>query len=155
MVLAPRLFPISFNTDLDWLVVAFALAISFASSLVFGFVPALRSSNVDLAGVMKDDLSPRGGSRGRLRSTLVVAQVAVALLLLVGAGLVVRSLEAARTANVGFDERHVAVAMIDLRSSGYDEESGRVFYERILDTLRAQPGHESVSLASWAAVDAR
>jgi predicted permease len=140
--------PISLNTAADWTVVTFALVISCASSLVFGFVPAFRSSKVDLAGVMKDDLSPRGGSRGRLRSALVVAQVAVSLLLLVGAGLVVRSLQAARTANVGFDERHVAVAMIDLQSSGYDEQRGRLFYEQLLDTLRAQPGNESVSAAS-------
>jgi predicted permease len=140
--------PISINTAPDWGVLAFALVISCASSLVFGFVPALRSSNVDLAGVMKDDLSPRGGSRGRLRHALVMAQVAVSLLLLVGAGLVIRSLRAAQTANVGFDERYVATLMIDLRSSGYNEERGRAFYERILDTFRAQPGNEAVALAS-------
>jgi predicted permease len=140
--------PISLNTSLDWTVVAFAVLISCTSSLIFGFVPALRTSNVDLAGVMKDDLSPRGGSRGRLRSMLVASQVAVSLLLLVGAALVMRSLDAARTANVGFDEQHVAVAMIELQSSGYDEDRGRVFYEQVLDTLRAQPGNESAALAS-------
>ena len=85
------LVPISINTSADWTVYALALVLSCASSLLFGFVPALRSSRVDLAGVMKDDLSPRGGSRGRLRGALVIAQVAVSLLLLVGAGLVVRS----------------------------------------------------------------
>jgi macrolide transport system ATP-binding/permease protein len=140
--------PVSLNTSTDWTFVAFALVLSCASSLVFGFIPALRASKVDLAGVMKDDLSPRGGSRGRMRGALVVAQVAVSLLLLVGAGLVVRSLEAARTANVGFDERHVTAVTVDLRSSGYDERRGRVFYERLLDALRAQPGNELVSLAS-------
>jgi macrolide transport system ATP-binding/permease protein len=140
--------PIALNTSLDWTVVAFAVLISCASSLIFGFVPALRSSQVDLAGVMKDDLSPRGGSRGRLRGVLVASQVAVSLLLLVGAALVMRSLEAARNANVGFDERQVAVAMIELKSSGYDEGRGRAFYERLLDTLRAQPGNDSVALAS-------
>jgi len=139
--------PISLNTSLDWTVVAFALLVSCTGSLIFGFVPALRTSNVDLAGVMKDDLSPRGGSRGRLRSVLVASQVAVSLLLLVGAALVMRSLEAARNANVGFDERHVAVAMIELNSSGYDEERGRAFFEHVLDTLRAQPGNESAALA--------
>ena len=97
---------------------------------------------------MKDDLSPRGGSRGRMRSALVVGQVAVSLLLLVGAGLVVRSLEAARTANVGFDERHVTAMTVDLRSSGYDEERGRAFYERLLDACVTQPGNEAASLAS-------
>jgi macrolide transport system ATP-binding/permease protein len=140
--------PIALNTSLDWTVVTFAVLLSCASSLIFGFVPALRTSNVDLAGVMKDDLSPRGGSRGRLRSLLVVSQVAVSLLLLVGAALVMRSLQAARTANVGFDDKNVAVAMIELKSSGYDEARGRVFYEQVLDTLRAQPGNESAALAS-------
>ena len=140
--------PVSLNTSTDWTFVAFALVLSCLSSLVFGFLPALRASKVDLAGVMKDDLSPRGGSRGRMRSALVVAQVAVSLLLLVGAGLVVRSLEAARTANVGFDERHVTAVTVDLRSSGYDERRGRNFYERLIDALQAQPGNESVSLAS-------
>ncbi len=142
------LVPISINTSADWTVIAFALVISCGSSLVFGFLPALRSSQVDLAGVMKDDLSPRGGSRGRLRSALVIAQVAVSLLLLVGAGLVVRSLDAAQTANVGFDQRHVAAVTIDLRSSGYDDTRGAAFYDRLLDTLRAQPGNEAVALAN-------
>ena len=140
--------PISINADPDWLVAIFALVVSCGSSVIFGFFPALRSSNVDLAGVMKDDLSPRGGSRGRMRSALVVAQVAVSLLLLVGAGLVVRSLEAARTANAGFDERGVTAVTIELRSSGYDDERGRAFYDRVLDTLRAQAGNDTASLAS-------
>lgn len=139
--------PVSLNTESDWTVVVFALVLSFASSLVFGFIPAFRSSKVDLAGIMKDDLSPRGGSRGRLRSALVVSQVAVSLLLLVGAGLVMRSLAAAQTADPGFDERGVASATIDLASSGYDEARGRALYDRVLDTLRAQAGNESVSMA--------
>src|SRR4029434_8139510 len=134
--------PIALNTDTDWTFVVFALVLSCVSSLVFGFVPALRTSKVDLAGVMKDDLSPRGGSRSRMRSALVVAQVAVSLLLLVGAGLVLRSLESARTANVGFDERGVTAVTIELQSSGYDDERGRAFYDRVLDALRAQPGNE-------------
>jgi predicted permease len=139
--------PISLNTTPDWTVVVFALVLSFASSLVFGFIPAFHSSRVDLAGIMKDDLSPRGGSRGRLRSVLVVSQVAVSLLLLVGAGLVMRSLAAAQTAYPGFDERGVASATIDLASGSYDETQGSVFYDRVLDTLRAQPGNDAVSMA--------
>jgi macrolide transport system ATP-binding/permease protein len=140
--------PISLNTSPDWIVAAFAVLLACLSSLIFGFVPALRTSNVDLAGVMKDDLSPRGGSRGRLRSLLVAAQVAVSVLLLVGAGLVLRSLAAARAADVGFDERNVAIAVIELRSSGYDDDRGRGFYERVLDTLSTASGIQSAALAS-------
>ena len=144
--LAP--FAISLNVSPDWSAVAFALVLSCSSSLVFGFLPALRSSRVDLAGIMKDDLSPRGGSRGRLRNVLVVSQVAVSLLLLVGAGLVIRSLESARTANVGFDARNVASVSFDLRPSGYDATRGRAFYQRLLDTVRAQAAIESAALAA-------
>src|SRR6185436_9819735 len=132
----------------DATVVAFALALSCGASLVFGLMPALRSSRVNLAGIMKDDLSPRGGSRGRLRDALVVAQVAVSLLLIVGTGLVVRSLRAAQTADTGFDARNVASLALDVKPSGYDEDRGRAFYQRLLDTARADPGVESAALAS-------
>jgi hypothetical protein len=132
----------------DATVVAFALALSCGASLVFGLMPALRSSRVNLAGIMKDDLSPRGGSRGRLRDVLVVAQVAVSLLLLVGTGLVVRSTRAAQTADTGFDARNVASVSLDVKPSGYDEGRGRAFYQRLLDTVRADPDVESAALAS-------
>ena len=140
--------PVRLNVTTDWTAVVFALVLSCASSVVFGFLPALRSSRVDLAGTMKDDLSPRGGSRGRLRNVLVVSQVAVSLLLLIGAGLVIRSLESARTADVGFDAHNVASVSFDLRPSGYDSTHGRAFYRRLLDTVRAQAGVESVALTS-------
>ena len=99
-----RLF---FNIGVDGLVIGFAALVACASALVFGFVPALQSSRVDLVSVINEDASPRGAARGRLRAGLVVAQVAVSLLLLVGAGLATRSLEAARRANPGFDASHV------------------------------------------------
>ncbi len=147
-VISAAPIPVLLDTSLDWTVVAFALLLSCGSSLVFGFIPALRSSNVNLAGIMKDDLSPRGGSRGRLRNALVVSQVAVSLLLLVGAGLVLRSLEAARTANTGFDSRNVASVSLDVKPSGYDEARGRAFYQQLLDTVRAEPGIESAALTA-------
>jgi predicted permease len=132
----------------DVTVAAFALALSCGAALVFGLVPALRSSRVNLAGIMKDDLSPRGGSRGRLRDALVVAQVAVSLLLLVGTALVVRSLRAAETADTGFDSRNVASVSFDVKPDGYDTDRGRAFYQRLLDTVRADPDVESAALAS-------
>src|SRR6185436_436601 len=117
-----------FNIGLDSLVIGFAVLVACGSALVFGFVPALQSSRVDLVSVINADASPRGASRGRLRAGLVVAQVAVSLLLLVGAGLVTRSLEAARHANPGFDPRQVASVSVDVKQNGYDEARGRLFY---------------------------
>ena len=139
---------IFFNIGVDSLVIGFAALVACGSALVFGFVPALQSSRVDLVSVINEDASPRGASRGRLRAGLVVAQVAVSLLLLVGAGLVTRSLEAARRANPGFDASHVTSIAVDLKANGYDEPSGRIFYRHLLDLARADPGVESATLAA-------
>ena len=77
----------------------------------------------------------------------MVAQVAVSLLLLVGAGLVTRSLEAARRADRGFDPKQVTAIEVDVKQNGYDEPRGRVFYRRLLEAARAEPGIESATLA--------
>ena len=140
-----RLF---FNIAVDRLVIAFAALVGGGSALVFGFVPALQSSRVDLVSVMSD-VSPRGTARGRLRAGLVVAQVAVSLLLLVGSGLVSRSLEAARQTYPGYDANHATSVSIDVKQSGYDEARGRVFYRQLLDAVRSNAGTESVTIGAY------
>ncbi len=140
-----RLF---FNSDIDTLVVSFTALVACASALVFGFVPALQSSRVDLVTVINEDASPRGAPRGRLRTALVVAQVAVSLMLLVGAGLVTRSLEAARRMNPGFDSSLVTSINVDVKQNGYDEARGQVFYQNLLDASRRDADVESAALAA-------
>jgi len=140
---------IFFNLGVDSLVIGFAVLVACGSALVFGFVPALQSSRVDLVSVINTDATPRA-ARGGLRSGLVVAQVAVSLLLLVGAGLATRSVEAARTANPGFDPGQLTAISIDVKQNGYDEARGRMFYRKLLDTVRADAGIESVTLAEFA-----
>ena len=115
---APQL--VFFNIEVDGLVIGFAALVACCSALVFGLVPALQSSRVDLVSVINEDASPRGAARSRLRASLVVAQVAVSLLLLVGAGLAARSFEAAGRANPGFDASHVTSIDLDLKQNGYD-----------------------------------
>ena len=137
------------NIDVDRLVIAFAVLVACVSALVFGFAPAVHSSRVDLVSVINEDASPRGASRGRLRAALVIAQVAVSLLLLVGAGLVTRSLEAARRANPGFDASHVTMLGVDLKQNAYDQPRGGVFYRELLDAVRADSGVESATLAAF------
>jgi predicted permease len=139
-----RLF---FNVDIDGLVIVFVALIACASALVFGFVPALQSSRVDLVSVINEDASPRGAARGRLRSVLVVAQVAVSVLLLVGAGLVTRSLDAARRAYPGFDPNHVASVGLNVTQNGYDPARGRIFYRKLLEAARSEAAIESATLA--------
>jgi predicted permease len=138
-----------FNIGVDGLVIGFAALVACASALAFGFLPALQSTRVDLVSVINEDASPRGASRGRLRAGLVVAQVAVSLLLLVGAGLATRSVEAARRANPGFDANHVTAVAVDVKQNAYDESRGRVFYRKLLDAARADAGIESATLAAY------
>ncbi len=140
-----RLF---FNMKADGLVIGFAAFVAVFSALVFGFLPTLRSSRIDLVSVMKED-GPRGTTRSRLRSALVVVQVAVSLLLLVGAGLMTRSLDAAERADRGYSDDHVTSITLDLKANGYDEARGRLFYKQLLDATRVQPGTESASLAMF------
>jgi predicted permease len=140
-----RLF---FNIEVDRFVIGFAVLAACGSALAFGFVPAIQSARIDLVSAINEDASPRGAARGRLRAGLVVAQVAVSLLLLFGAGLVTRSLEAARAANPGFDPSHVTAVAVDVKQNGYDEARGRVFYRQLLEAARADAGVESATLAS-------
>jgi putative ABC transport system permease protein len=138
-----------FNVEVDGFVVFFTVLVACGSALVFGFGPALQSSRVDLVSVINADASPRGAARGRLRAALVVAQVAVSLLLLVAAGLVTRSLEAARRAYPGFDQEQVTSLAVDVRQNGYTEPRGRAFYRDLLDAVRTDPAVESATLAAF------
>ena len=140
---------IHFNTDVDALVVGFAVLAACGSVLLFGFLPSWRSARVDLVAAINEDASPRGAPRGRFRAGLVVAQVAVSLLLLVGAGLATRSVDAARRADPGFDARGATAISIDVRQNGYDRDRGRIFYRRLLEAVRADPTVEAASLATF------
>ena len=141
------------NLGVDRFVIAFATLVGCGCALMVGFMPALQSARVDLVAVINQDASPRGAPRGRLRASLVVAQVAVSLLLLVGAGLVTRSLDAARQANPGFQIEHVTMLELDLKQHGYDESRGRVFYQRLLDEVRSDGAVDSAALAGWPPVN--
>lgn len=135
------------DLSIDGYVMLFALALAGGCALVFGFVPALRTSRVTLTSLM-NDVSPRLASRGRLRSALVVSQIAVSLLLLIGAGLVLRSYQSALHANGGFDATGVTALSVDLSAGGYDDAAGKIFLPRLLDVLRAEANFTNVSLAS-------
>ena len=136
------------DTSVDGYVLAFALALAGGCALVFGFVPALRASRVDLITLM-NDISPRMAARGRMRSALVVSQVAVSLVLLIGAGLVLRSYSAARHADGGFDAQNVTALSIDLQTSGYDQARGLEFVNRFLDAAATEPAFETATLAQY------
>jgi predicted permease len=140
--------PMFINSGADSLVIGFALAAAAASTVLFGLWPAIRSSRLDLISVIKQDGSAPAGSRGRLRGALVAVEVAVSLVLLVTAGLVVRSVRAMERADLGFDPRGVVSAMIDIKADGYDDSRGPAVFEQLMDALQQQSGVESVSAAA-------
>jgi predicted permease len=135
------------DTSVDGYVLTFAVALSVACAIVFGFVPALRASRVDVSTVLHD-VSTRMASRGRLRSMLVVSQVAVSLVLLVASGLVLRSYAAAQHASGGFESANVTSIAIDLQTAGYDGTRGPVAITRLLDAFAADPAFEHAALAT-------
>src|SRR6185503_11138307 len=86
-------------------------------------------------------------TRHRLRRALVATQIALSIALLVGAGLCIRSLDAAQRMTPGFQAEGIVVGWLDLFSAGYGADQGRTFYARMLDRVRAMPGVESVTLS--------
>jgi predicted permease len=137
---------VSLDTSMDGSVLAFALVLACGCALLFGFLPALRAARAEPTSLLHD-LSPRLASRGRLRSMLVVAQVAVSLVLLVAAGLVLRSYAAAQHADVGFDPDNVTSIAIDLQTAGYGNGREAQAVTRLLDALDNEPAFERASLA--------
>lgn len=145
--LKPATIPLFIQAPLDWRVFLFALAASLLSGIVFGVVPALRSTRGDLLPALKDEKQFAGPHRSWLRGTLVVAQIAVCLVLLISAGLCVRSLLNARSIDPGFNAHDIVVAQLDAGSLGYSEPQGRQFYRQLLERVGALPGVRSASLA--------
>lgn len=132
----------------DWHVFAYAIAFSTAAGLLFGLAPALQSSRTEVSTVLKDDASAlAGGYRtSRIRGALVVGQVAFSLLLLIAAGLVLRSLEKVQPLRVGFSSEDVVVAHLPLDELRYDRASSQDFYRQAAERITALPGVRAVSL---------
>jgi macrolide transport system ATP-binding/permease protein len=142
-------FPLFFNVEPDRLVIGFTLLIAWLSAFVYGLLPAIRLSRIDLAAVIKDDLSPHGPSKAPLRTTLVVAQVAASLILLIGTGLVLRSLASASRADAGFNPEQVSWVTLDVRAAGYTEAKGRRFYEQVMAEIERDPRIQTFALATF------
>ncbi|HKS97166.1 MAG TPA: ABC transporter permease, partial [Terriglobia bacterium] len=145
--LKPANIPVALEFPVDWRVLAFTLAVSILTGVIFGLAPALRASRLDLVSGLKEGTPGGGHGRSRLRSTLVTAQVAVCLMLLIGAGLCLRSLANAQSIDPGFEVNNGLVATLNLEPFGYNETRGRIFYRDLLERAAALPGVRAVSLA--------
>ena len=143
-------FPISLGMRVDHTVLLATMVISLLTGVIFGILPALRASGEAPIAVLKEDTgSASGGMRkARLASALVVAQISLSLLLLVCAGLFIRSFMSAQQINPGFNPHNVLIATYDLFTGGYSEASGVEFDRQLVAKLEAQPGIQSVALSS-------
>lgn len=145
----PADLPIRFELVFDWRVFSYIAVVALGTGLIVGLIPAWRASRADLNEVLREGgrSMAEGGRRQRMRSALVVAQVAVSLVLLVAAGLFVRSVQRAQSVDLGFDPRHVLNLSMDVSQQGLDEARGKAFYRELESRVRALPGVESVSYA--------
>ena len=133
--------PLSFDVSIDARVMAFTALISLATGLLFGFAPAWQTSHANLGGMLKGERTlGQTRHRGRLRDGLVAAQIAIALVLAVSAGLLVRTIRNASEVDAGFDPSNTMVLMIDLETQGYDEARNREFHRAFKERMETMPG---------------
>jgi predicted permease len=143
--------PIGLPLGVSGEVLAFTLAIAVTAGVVSGLVPALRAARPNLNEALKEGgrSNTSGAGHKRLRSLLVVSEMALALILATAAGLLLRSLRKVQAASPGFNPHHVLLAAFDLRGNGYNDGQAQEFYAKLMDRLRALPGVESVSSEKW------
>jgi len=135
------------NITTDARVLIFTAAISIVTAVAFGLAPAIRASRVDLVTSLKDGAPSSGHRKSRLQSNLVIAQIALSLVLLIGAGLAVRTMRAALSIDRGFDSEKMVLMSMDLTIRGYSPAKGQSFYEDLIKRVDALPGVVSSSLA--------
>jgi predicted permease len=144
----PIPLPINLDLRVDGRVLAFTMTVAVAAGMLFGMVPALRSTRPDVAPTLRDESGAVAGSRSRwtLRNTLVVAQVALSFVLLIGAGLFVRSLQKAQAIDPGFDTGPAAMIWPNLEMSLIPREEGELLWDQLAQRARSVPGVDRVAL---------
>lgn len=137
---------ITLDLRMDWRVVCFVATLALLTGIGFGLIPALQASRPDLVSSLQENAA---GSRRRVRvrNVLVTMQLALSLVLLITAGLTVRSLQHAELLGPGFNPEHALIMSVDVGLQGYDQNKGQKFYEQLVEHVRALPGVQS---AAWA-----
>jgi macrolide transport system ATP-binding/permease protein len=148
MLAPPSDLPISVNSQVDGTVIAVAFGLSLLTGVIFGLAPALQSSQINVVTSLKEESGSAGWSwrRAWMRNALVVCQVTLSLVLLIAASLCIRSLDYARSMKLGFQPKNVLLARMDLFSSGYNSDKGRIFLRQVVDKVQSLPGVRSATL---------
>jgi predicted permease len=149
--LPPMHLPVGLPLGVDRAVLAFTVILSLGTGIVFGLAPAWRGSRTELNQSLKEGSRASGAGSGthRLRDLLVVSEMVLATVLLMGAGLLLRSLHNAENKGPGFNSNQVTVAAFDLRATDYSGPQGALYFDHLIERIRAYPGVESVSSELW------
>jgi len=145
----PADFPLVIEAAPDGRVFLFALMVSVLTTLLFGLLPALQATRTNLVAALKNEAISERLRHWQLRDYMVATQVALSAVLLVCSVLVVRSLQRALDAPIGYNARGAVTASFDLNIQGYSEARGREFQRRLLDKVRAISGIESAATVDW------
>jgi predicted permease len=132
----------------DWRVLSYSFGLALLSGIAFGLVPALHATRPDLIGVVKSEGANATGRsvRSRLTSVLVVGQVSICFVLLISAGLLLRSVQLNLATDPGYEAKNLLSVGYSLEFSGYDAERAKAFQQQLMTRLAALPGVKSVSL---------
>ena len=149
--LAPANIPRVEEISVDWRVLAFTLAISVATGIVFGLAPALLTVSSDLNSILKSSGRSSSGhrSRSRLRDALVVSEIAACVALLIGAGLLIRSFARLQDVNPGFRANHLLTMQISLPETRYSGLQVALFYQRLLERVKTLAGVEAAGVSRF------
>ncbi len=142
-------FPLAFDVAVDWRVLLFSLLVSITAGVIFGLAPSLQATRPNITTALKDTAAQGGAAKSRLRSVLVVAQIAISLVVLIAAGLVVRTLQQLQTMNPGFDPNNALTMSFDLGLQGYDDARGQQFYRQLTERVQSLPGVESATISNY------
>jgi len=148
----PLPLDVSVDASIDYRVLLFTLGMSIGTGVLFSMLPAFRSTKLDLTGTLKAGDAGLGQGRSRMlaRDALVIGQVALSFLLLITAGLFVRSLGKAQQINLGFDPTNRLLASIDTSFAGYTDRESAEFSSRLLEQVRSLPGVIDASSTAFA-----
>jgi macrolide transport system ATP-binding/permease protein len=135
--------------EIDWRVLALSAGVCLITTLLLGLVPAMQTGKIDVAGALKSDSAGvvGGGGRAWVRSGLVVVQVSLSFVLLVGAGLLLQSLQKIRNTSPGFSTHDVLDTAVNLTAAGYDAQRAQSFQDELIERVKALPGVESAAFA--------
>jgi predicted permease len=143
----PGALPLPIEFTIDRRVLAFTFGLSVLTGIIFGLVPARRATRPNVVPALKDAAAAGGHGRLSLQKALVVAEVALSIMLLIPAGLFVRSLQAARAIDPGFDVERIVSAPLSINLLRYTSEQGREFYRQIVERTERMPGVQAASVA--------